>query len=332
MTTLTGPDEVSLKRLADLKTVNASIRGLSIEPLWDRIPPSKLNLKGIDWVIVGGESGSGDLTRPFALEWAEELREHCRKQGVAFFLKQLGRNPTRGGQLIKLKDKHGGKWDEWDESLRNREFPRAFHEYRKDKMVISDELRPVNKPKVEPEYPVTPEEKADFTRLDRIVRRGVAAFEAAGEALLEIHRGKLWRAGGHKSWEDYCRRVVGMSRGHAHRLLQASECWQQLKTSPIGDVSPVAESQIRPLLRLADKEKRLDAWKSAVGKAKGGSPTAVEVTEAVFEILNPEGSAEKPPSRSVRRIELIDRLREIVAKRSSWEALDDLIAELEALG
>jgi protein gp37 len=96
MTTLTGPDPESLERLADLKKVKARVRGLSIEPLWKRIPPSKLNLKGIDWVILGGESGSGlEFTRPFALEWAEELRDHCRKNGVAFFLKQLGRNLRR---------------------------------------------------------------------------------------------------------------------------------------------------------------------------------------------------------------------------------------------
>ena len=147
MTTLTGPDERCLKRLADLKLVEASIRGLSIEPLWDRIPPAKLNLTGIDWVIAGGESGSGELTRPFALEWAMELRDHCRKQGVAFFLKQLGRNPTRGGMPVKLKDKHGGNWEEWEISLRVREFPRAFHEFRKDEFQFSDKPRPVKKPK-----------------------------------------------------------------------------------------------------------------------------------------------------------------------------------------
>jgi hypothetical protein len=84
---------------------------------------------------------------PFAQypEWAEELRDHCRKQGVAFFLKQLGRNPTRGELPIKLKDKHGGNWEEWEKSLRVREFPRAFTEYRKNEMKFSDKPRPVKK-------------------------------------------------------------------------------------------------------------------------------------------------------------------------------------------
>jgi protein gp37 len=334
MTTLTGPDGESLKRLADLKLVNAAVRGLSIEPLWGPIPPHKLDLKSIDWVIVGGESGSGDLTRPFALEWAEELRDHCQQQGVAFFLKQLGQKPTRNGQPIKLKDKHGGDWDKWEESLCVREFPKAFHKYRKDEMVPSDEPRPVKKskePKAESEIPVTAQKIADFKRLDRIVRKNVAAFEDAGEALLQIHNGKLWRAGGFKTWEEYCRQVAGMSRVHANRTLRASECWRELKTEPIGTVSPVAESQIRPLLRLADTPQRVEAWKSAVKKANGGSPTAVEVTEAVFEILNPEGVSEKPETRSTQRVTIVNRLTEAIRGEMSYDQLEELLKELEKL-
>ena len=132
MTTVTAPDK--LERIDQLRRVRAAVRGLSLEPLWQHIAPKKLNLSGIDWVIVGGESGSSDLTRPFALEWAEELREHCRNRGVAFFLKQLGRNPSRNGEIFKLRNKHGGDWSEWDESLRVREFPAYFHQYRSDDM------------------------------------------------------------------------------------------------------------------------------------------------------------------------------------------------------
>jgi protein gp37 len=143
MTTLTGGDAKSFQRLADLKKVKAHMRGLSIEPLWERIPPSKLKLRGIDWVIVGGESGSGlAFTRPFALEWAEEMRDHCRKHGVAFFLKQLGRNPSRHGEVFRLRDPHGGEWEEWpDDALKVRDFPQAFHHYRKD------EIKPTGLPR-----------------------------------------------------------------------------------------------------------------------------------------------------------------------------------------
>ncbi len=140
MTTVTCASPENLKRVDDLRRVKAQMRGLSIEPLRERIPPESLNLKGVDLVIVGGESGAGDDTPAFNIEWAEELMDHCRKHGVAFFLKQLGRRPMRNGEFLKLKDPHGGDWEEWDEHLRVREFPKAFHQYRNSVPHSSHEL------------------------------------------------------------------------------------------------------------------------------------------------------------------------------------------------
>lgn len=321
MTTLTGPDEKSLKRLSDLKKVRASIRGLSIEPLWDRIPPSKLNLQGIDWVILGGESGSGDLTRPFSLEWAEELRDHCRESGVAFFMKQLGRNPSRNRQVFRLKDKHGGEWEEWDESLRVREFPQAFHEYRKGEMEISSRQRPV------PED----EEKAEFKRQHKIVVKGVKAFWEIGRALAAIRNDKLWKAGGYKSWDGYCRSVAGMSRIHAHRLVEANEFVEELKMLPRGNILPQMEAQVRPLLRLPDPEQRAEAWFTAVEEAGGQQPTGAQIRKVVFEILNPEGAGEKSESRAQQRQDVASRLKAAIQKRRSWDSVEKLLEELEKL-
>lgn len=336
MTTLTGADTNSLQRLADLKKVKAPTRGLSIEPLWERILPSKLNLKGIDWVIVGGESGSGlDLTHTFDLEWAEELRDHCRKHGVAFFLKQLGRNPSRDGKVLRLKDKHGGDWQEWETHLRVREFPTAFHEYRKDEMKPTSELRPGSKPNKKSEEledpSVTPEDRAEFKRQHKIVETGVKAFWKVGQALAAIKGKNLWRAGGHKSWDAYCRSVAGMSRGHAHRLLGAAGFMEMLKTSPRGDVLPMMEAQVRPLLRLEDPEQQVDVWFTAVDRADGGQPSAPMVKELVLEKLHPDGSAEKPTSRAQQRFDLVVKLKAVIAKRNSWEDVEKLLVELETL-
>lgn len=140
MTTVTSVE--TLYRVDELRQVRAECRGLSIEPLWERIPPEDLDLRGIDWLIVGGESGSSEVTQPFHLEWAEELHEHCRKHGVAFFLKQLGRNPVVAGKPIRLRDPHGGDWDEWPSHLRVREFPEHFHRYRADERKPSTVTRP----------------------------------------------------------------------------------------------------------------------------------------------------------------------------------------------
>lgn len=91
-------------RIRDLQTVPAVVRFLSVEPLLGPIPD--LPLKGIDWVIVGGESGG--RRRPMALEWAREIRDQCRTAGVSFFFKQWGgRTPKSGGRLLD-----GRTWDE----------------------------------------------------------------------------------------------------------------------------------------------------------------------------------------------------------------------------
>jgi protein gp37 len=119
MTSVTGRKTVS--RVNDLRRVRCRLRGLSVEPLWESV---ELPLKGIDWVIVGGESGSA--ANPFDLAWARELREQCREADVAFFVKQLGSNPVEDGEPLKLKDGHGGDWNEWPEDLRVREFPETF--------------------------------------------------------------------------------------------------------------------------------------------------------------------------------------------------------------
>jgi protein gp37 len=133
MTTLTCADSVNLRRVDHLRRIDAACRGLSIEPLRERIPASKLNLRGIDWVIVGGETGAFRNVHPFDLEWAVELRDHCREQGVAFFMKQFGRAPLWQGEFVRLKNTHGGDWEEWPEEpdLKIREFPAYFYKYRK---------------------------------------------------------------------------------------------------------------------------------------------------------------------------------------------------------
>jgi protein gp37 len=73
-------------RIDHLRSVPASIRFLSIEPLLEDV--GQLDLYGIDWVIVGGESGAG--ARPMNAQWARNVRKQCKSQGVDFFFKQWG--------------------------------------------------------------------------------------------------------------------------------------------------------------------------------------------------------------------------------------------------
>ena len=91
-------NELVKDRINNLRKVPAAVRFLSCEPLIGPLP--RLNLKGIDWVIVGGESGA--KPRPMKGEWAVEIRDQCEKYGVAFFFKQWGgRNKKAAGRELE---------------------------------------------------------------------------------------------------------------------------------------------------------------------------------------------------------------------------------------
>lgn len=75
-----------LPRIDQLRTVNATVRFLSIEPLLEDL--GEMNLADIHWVIVGGESGP--KARPMKQEWVESIQVQCEEQAAAFFFKQWG--------------------------------------------------------------------------------------------------------------------------------------------------------------------------------------------------------------------------------------------------
>ena len=84
-------------RIDHLRSVPASIRFLSVEPLLEDV--GVLDLCGIDWVIVGGESGPG--ARPMNVEWARSVQRQCKAQGVKFFFKQWGAHGSDGVRRSK---------------------------------------------------------------------------------------------------------------------------------------------------------------------------------------------------------------------------------------
>lgn len=98
-------------RIDSLRQIDANVRFLSVEPLLEDI--GDVNLNGIHWVIVGGESGFG--ARPMRPEWVDSVRHQCEEQGVAFFFKQWGgwgadgikRHKKANGRIFK-----GRTWDE----------------------------------------------------------------------------------------------------------------------------------------------------------------------------------------------------------------------------
>ena len=90
-------------RLAHLRRVPAAVRFLSVEPL---LGPVELDFDGVDWCIVGGESGKGH--RPVDEAWIRSIRDGCVSAGVPFFFKQWGgASPKAGGRSLE-----GRTWEE----------------------------------------------------------------------------------------------------------------------------------------------------------------------------------------------------------------------------
>lgn len=83
---VTVESAAQVERIEHLRSTDAKVKFLSIEPLLSAMPV--LNLKNIDWVIVGGESGPG--ARPMKKEWVTDLRDQCLDAEVPFFFKQWG--------------------------------------------------------------------------------------------------------------------------------------------------------------------------------------------------------------------------------------------------
>ena len=95
-------------RINHLRTTNAGVRFLSIEPLIGAV--GTIDLSGIDWVIAGGESGPG--ARPNQLQWVREIRDQCVTQKVPFFFKQWGGLRAKSGG----RELDGREWSEFPQS------------------------------------------------------------------------------------------------------------------------------------------------------------------------------------------------------------------------
>lgn len=98
-------DAKNAVRLKHLQSAQATVKFVSFEPLLG--PVGEVDLTGINWAIVGGESGP--KARPMAEEWAIHLRDQCRAAKVAFFFKQWGGvRPKSGGRLLR-----GREWNQY---------------------------------------------------------------------------------------------------------------------------------------------------------------------------------------------------------------------------
>ena len=114
-----------IPRLKDLRQSRAAVKFLSVEPLLEHL--GRLSLRGIDWVIVGGESGAG--ARPMKEAWVKSVRDQCQAQGVPFFFKQWG--GVRKAETGRLLD--GRTYDEFPQVCSESE---TLDEERRKQLVV----------------------------------------------------------------------------------------------------------------------------------------------------------------------------------------------------
>jgi protein gp37 len=114
---------VTIARIRELtKIQSGGPKFVSFEPLWSEIPADAF--KGIQWAIFGGESGTpGERPTAFKLKWLEKAMLDATTHLCRRFVKQLGSNPTWVSGPLRLKDFHGGDWNEWPPEFRIREMP-----------------------------------------------------------------------------------------------------------------------------------------------------------------------------------------------------------------
>ena len=108
-------NEDTVHRIDYLRETSAHVKFLSVEPLLERIV--KPDLTDIDWVIIGGESGNN--ARHMSPSWVMDLIDDCKDQGVAVFVKQMGRVWARAHS----SDNKGETIEDWPAELRVREYP-----------------------------------------------------------------------------------------------------------------------------------------------------------------------------------------------------------------
>ena len=124
------------ERIPQLLDIPARVRFLSMEPLLEEVSLIKMKHNndwepsipdGIDWVIVGGESGP--KARPCNIEWIRSIVKQCRDADVPCFVKQFGAAPVlKSGVKFPLRDKKGGDIEEFFADLRVRQFPEVDDE------------------------------------------------------------------------------------------------------------------------------------------------------------------------------------------------------------
>lgn len=338
------------KRVPVLRAVPAKFRALSVEPLVGHVRMPRGSLKGIDLVIVGGESDKN--ARPMNPEWVRHIRDACARDKIDFFFKQWG-NWTPDKAHAETDLSNGCSYGFYDkapiflkniskvserESLVSDPTSQTVY-FAKSKKGTGSELdglehkqhpflasrRAVSAAPII--LPLTPTEKEELSSLEVIVSAGLKSFWEAGKALRKIRDRGLYRDT-HKTFEAYCEEKWEMSRAEAYRQIGAASVIEDISSDPTSTL-PTTISQTRPLLKLKTPEERRKAWEEA--NKTTGTITAEVVQKAVTKLKSPprKSSVEEAVENTVKRKTVTAEVT-IYPKR---EQIEHIVTQIEdALG
>lgn len=293
-------DAAAMPRVPLLLRIPAKVRWLSCEPLIG--PLDDLPLDGIDWVVVGGESGAG--SRPVEVGWVRSIRDRCTTAGVPLFFKQWGQarmNPAwkterleweqkmREAEQARLRGENAGKvhvpkGGNLLDGVRHLDYPDlASKTKRMNTIATSEALTTASGQLLAGDFNFDAIE--DSAKREAVVedtqtfvaqrQKGVEVYVEMGKTLLRI-KGNL----PHGQWQDWLGTYYGRDERSAQNCMAVAEVFGAVKTEIISVLPQTA------LVRLAARSVPDDIRQSILDRAAGGERPRVEQVEALIRAAN----------------------------------------------
>jgi protein gp37 len=210
-------------RLDVLREIPTVVRFASCEPLLEDL--GAIDLNGINWVIIGGETGPN--ARSMDTAWAKSIIEQCRAQGVAPWMKQLGKLPTENGATLTVPDANGNNADNMDRwpdtlaALKVRELPNV------DSGVIATGVNEAELRRIETELGQLAEELDSEEAAKELELREQFIGAERRLFMTRLERSKILAGfkalyGPIRKWSEFCR-IIDLPRRTAYNLLNTAD-------------------------------------------------------------------------------------------------------------
>lgn len=338
---VSAEDQEGTARVPLLLDVPARYRGLLLEPLLGPVKLQRKWLKGLDWIVVGGESGKE--ARPAHPDWVRSVRSQCESEKVRFYFKGWGNwvpdakfAKTDGGNAAFFP--HGSDRPVFLEPMERDAWLREWSAadgrtfvFRTGKPGAARKLdgrtharHPFPRTVPEKGLPLSAGERHRLQMCEKTIREGMGTFVAVGTALMEIRDARLYRQT-HPSFEAYVQSVLALTRPRAYQLIDSAEVMRDLSTILDIPALPQNEGQARELGRWKTARERAEKWKAVLDTAAGRPVTA----RFIRQTLCPVRPRPLIPVAAGEALSCLERLRRLLRQSPAEARAARLIARLE---